>query len=300
MKHLYIIGNGFDLFTGLKTEYVHFMIWLVHHYPFVYENLDDTFNIDGEWWNDFEIGLGKLDVNEFVSKYNSHKIANDEISKTIEERRNKELEAFNKKYPNLISFHEESPCAHRLAGLLDILQYCFEKWVHDVMLSIDGPKYTHIEKNDSFFITFNYTDTLQVLYNIPDKQVLHIHGRASKHEHLVFGHNKMYSDEMFNIYDADQVWFELNRYQKNPYEYIHKYYDQLSMLKGVEFVHVYGFSFSPIDYDYIDWIAKHASSKSKWEISWHTEEDKKRISEFIVDHPSLKDRYNTIQLQKIE
>lgn len=69
MKHLYIIGNGFDIFTGLKTRYVDFMLWLEHNYPFVYENLVETYKIDGEWWNDFEMELGKLDV-EFEQQGN--------------------------------------------------------------------------------------------------------------------------------------------------------------------------------------------------------------------------------------
>ena len=28
MKHLYVIGNGFDLFTGLRTSYADFKRWL--------------------------------------------------------------------------------------------------------------------------------------------------------------------------------------------------------------------------------------------------------------------------------
>ena len=35
MKHLYIIGNGFDLFTGLHTSYSDFKHWLEHKYIFV-------------------------------------------------------------------------------------------------------------------------------------------------------------------------------------------------------------------------------------------------------------------------
>ena len=28
MKHLYIIGNGFDIYTGLATRYSDFRLWL--------------------------------------------------------------------------------------------------------------------------------------------------------------------------------------------------------------------------------------------------------------------------------
>ena len=51
VKHLYIIGNGFDIFTGLKTRYVDFRWWLENNYPFIYENMQVTYDMDVEWWN---------------------------------------------------------------------------------------------------------------------------------------------------------------------------------------------------------------------------------------------------------
>lgn len=37
MKHLYIIGNGFDIHTGLATRYSDFQLWLEYNYPVIYE-----------------------------------------------------------------------------------------------------------------------------------------------------------------------------------------------------------------------------------------------------------------------
>ena len=53
MKHLYIIGNGFDIYTGLATRYSDFRLWLENNYPFIYENLQAVYDVDAEWWNDF-------------------------------------------------------------------------------------------------------------------------------------------------------------------------------------------------------------------------------------------------------
>ena len=90
----------------------------------------------------------------------------EEILKEIEERK-----AFEKKY-NLSPFlHHESPCAKRLRGLLDVLQYCFEKWVEDCQRMFNDPQYVQLEKENSFFINFNYTDVLQWLYEIPEERV---------------------------------------------------------------------------------------------------------------------------------
>lgn len=67
VKHLYVIGNGFDIFTGLNTRYSDFREWLKHNYIFVYEQLESVYNSpEIEWWNDFEVSLGKLDINHYI------------------------------------------------------------------------------------------------------------------------------------------------------------------------------------------------------------------------------------------
>ena len=293
MKHLYIIGNGFDLHTGLATRYADFQLWLENSYPFIYENMQAVYDIDAEWWNDFEVQLGNLDINKFVLRFTPPaKSINEIIS---EEKRKRE---FEERYNIPPSLHFDSHCAKRFNGLLDVLQYCFEKWVDNCQRSITAPKYIHVEKEDSFFINFNYTDVIEMLYEIPEERVLHIHGRSSKHERLIYGHNKfLYGISMSN--DEEQVSFELSKYHKNPYEHIYKHQELQEIVKDVEYVHIYGFSFSPVDEDYMDWFFNNVSATSQWEISWFSEEDKNRIDKFTLDHWSLKDRLKKIQLEDI-
>ncbi len=295
MKYLYIIGNGFDIFSGLRTRYVDFRFWLEHNYPFIYENLSDAYKMDGEWWNDFEQQLGELNVKRFVSKFNPCRNAKGSITEQVENRRKMEEE---NGIPHM--FHYNYPCARRLAGLLDVLQYCFEKWVQDIIKKIESPQYTHIEKENSYFITFNYTDTLKWLYDIPDERVLHIHGCASRHDHLVFGHNRFPHADIVDGDDAGKVCDVLNNYHKNPYEYILSHKELPELLHDVDFVYVYGLSFSPVDEDYISWIISNTPKTSQWEISWHSDTDKRRISDFIFRHSSLIGRYKPVQLRRIE
>ena len=103
-----------------------------------------------------------------------------------------------------------------------MLQYCFEKWVDNCQKSITAPKYIHIEKEDSFFINFNYTDVLEMLYKIPEERVLHIHGRSSKHERLIYGHNAFLLGTSMNN-DKEQVSFELSKYHTNMFTNIKNY-----------------------------------------------------------------------------
>ena len=293
MKHLYIIGNGFDIFSGLKTRYIDFRHWLQYAYPFIYENLSDVYEMDGEWWNEFEIQLGKLDVKRYVQKYKPPEKSIEEILEEVKSRRD-----FEKKHNLPPSLHYDSICARRLSGLLDVLQYCFERWVEYTMREITNPRYTHIERNDSYFINFNYTDVLQWLYHIKDEQILYIHGRASKHEHLVFGHNSSHLGSAVG-FDEEQTVIELDRYEKNPYKYIFMHDDLPALISDVKYVHVFGFSISEVDENYLDWIEHNTPIDSNWEFSWHSEKDKQRIDLFIFEHWRLKDRFSLIQLQEI-
>ena len=292
MKHLYIIGNGFDIFTGLKTRYVDFQYWLQNNYPFIYENIVAAYDIKGEWWNDFEVQLGRLNVKQYVKKFLPPDKPIEEILKESAERR-----AFEEKY-NLPPSMHGSHCARRLRGLLDILQYCFEKWVSNCQKGFYNTKYINLEKDDSYFINFNYTDILQWIYHIPEDRVLHIHGRASTKDHLIFGHNslRLYGDSK----DEDETCFELFKYEKNPYKYIIKYDKLPDILKDVEFVHIYGFSFSPVDIDYIDWIYINTPNDSQWEVSWFSEQDKDRVDSFVLEHWGLKTRLRLIRLDDIK
>lgn len=292
MKHLYIIGNGFDIHTGLATRYADFRRWLENNYPFIYENLQDVYDINAEWWNDFEVQLGELNIPKYVSKFTPPIRSFGEI--TTELKRKKKFERKDDGVPSPHISH----CAQRLNGLLDVLQYCFEKWVDNCQRSITDPKYIHIEKEDSFFINFNYTDVIEMLYEIPEERVLHIHGRSSKHERLIYGHNEFLQVSSMNN-DEEQVSFELSKYHKNPYEHIYKHQELQEIVKDVEYVHIYGFSFSPIDEDYMDWFFNNVSATSQWEISWFSKKDKNRIDKFILDHWSLKDRLKKIQLEDI-
>lgn len=290
MKHLYVIGNGFDIFTGLKSRYSDFVVWLKMHYPFVYENLYDSYEMDGEWWNEFETNLGKLDVFHFINKFVQKNYMSDIHAKQDDNKQWEEL----KNIPP--SFHVENPCADRLAGLLDVLQYCFEKWALERIGTIEVPQRTSLEINDSFFINFNYTDTLQILYKIPEDRVFHIHGRASRHEHLVFGHNQYHKSMEYDSPFVQAVCQELDRYYKNPYVNYTKLNRDIS---GIGFIHIYGLSFSPVDEGYIDWIILKTPQNCQWEISWFSEKDKERISSFVSKRPCLRDRYVLTKLKAI-
>lgn len=173
-----------------------------------------------------------------------------------------------------------------------------KQWVKS-MTSICNPKYLQLEKDNSIFLNFNYTRTLEMLYEIPKKRILHIHGCAQNSEGLIFGHNTIAVGDG-RTFDEGKVCEALGRYHKNPYVYIFKNLEFFERLMEVKIVHIYGLSFSPVDIDYLDWIFKQTSSETKWEVSWYSAEDAKRIDDFVFEHWVLKKRLKRIQLTPIQ
>lgn len=212
VEHLYVIGNGFDIFSGLNTRYSDFRKWLKFNYAFIYEALESAYGLpDIEWWNDFEVSLGKLDIPKYIKDNTPPAKSMETILKEIEEKRKKE-DRFSS------SLIEISPCANRLSGLFDVVHYCMKQWVKS-MTSICNPKYLQLEKDNSIFLNFNYTRTLELLYEIPKERILYIHGCAQSSEDLVFGHNTIAVGDG-RTFDEGKVCEALEKYYKNPYVYI--------------------------------------------------------------------------------
>lgn len=288
-KHLYIIGNGFDIFSGLNTRYSDFRNWLECHYIFVYEALQSAYNFpDIEWWNDFEVSLGKLDIHRFVT---DNTPPNKPIETILKDKKDK--------VENLpTSLINSSTSANRLIGIFDIIHYCMKRWIES-MTSITNPKYIDIVTDDSIFLSFNYTKTLELLYEIPQDDILYIHGNAFYNDKLVLGHNTNTGGQGYS-YDEEKVADALDMYHKNPYEYIFKHDDFFIKIKDVQYIHIFGLSFSPVDIDYLDWIYNKTSKDAKWDVSWYYKEDKERIYNFVLEHFDLKDKLNLIKLIPVE
>ena len=61
----------------------------------------------------------------------------------------------------------------------------FVGWVDEIDVTSASPRMTF--EDGANFINFNYTGTLQRVYGVPDRRVLHIHGKSEGGQ-PVFGH----------------------------------------------------------------------------------------------------------------
>ena len=198
MTTLFIIGNGFDLAHGLPTSYNHFKEYLRTEYEYEYDEKpllweQSTTMPDGyeeyslnecahiidymvsnvgrgltsiELWSDFEKALGFLDFQE--------------IEEEIYDQYDKEgdINSFKTSYLYEDAYGD-------LEQIMKFVKKLFQEWIKTI--EIPEQHYSLSNMNvyetlsdlfetveDPIFLTFNYTDTLEILYR--EKKINHIHG----------------------------------------------------------------------------------------------------------------------------
>lgn len=299
IKTLTIIGNGFDLHHEIKSSFSNFQTWLIENQKKLYDEIVQLYNIsDNKWWNEFEKNLGTLDIEKYADKiickckekcYTNHQLI-------IEDEKNVFL------------------------NLLLSLKLSFKHWINELNAPNINKKVSLTTEN-TFFINLNYTNTLQSLYRIKDEQILHIHGKnASKLIDFIIGHNVTYPDAIRRISESipkeadinivSRFWTDANTSKKlverdcqeaaiNILELLKKdtggiiseNQNKFNSFQDVETINVYGFSFSEIDFPYLDEVIKVTDqNKVKWNISWYEQKDRNRIEKYMLQKGILYDK----------
>ena len=168
---LYIIGNGFDIAHKMPTGYGDFRRWLIDNNRIdVIQELQNAYpkkiNDDYLLWSDFEEALGEYDLESVINwSWESLYLTESSIGGQL----------------------FDDPYFFLNTQLPDIINEVFSRWILSIPIATTKSDYRIVQ--DALYLTFNYTDTLEQLYQIPESNVLHIHGRASKGERLIVGHN---------------------------------------------------------------------------------------------------------------
>lgn len=289
MKRLLVIGNGFDVAHGMPTKYSDFEDWLTDEYPEFVERMGQyfpgVFEQGHEWWRDFESNLDTVELHELIDEYASENQPN----YGSDDYRDADMsDAMEYVKQDLDKFFSE-------------IKEKFDEWVHTI--EIPDKQYM-ILKDFDFFLTFNYTNTLEQLYNIPSSRILHIHGKANNNEDLVIGHNgdpnhykKGIEAEIPSVpldleFDEEQEWMEAHAddivqimarqgaeeavlsFKKNTEQIITDnriFFGRIAQLEEINF---YGLSFSPVDIPYVEAMAKNTNDNAVWNIYVYDNDDK--------------------------
>lgn len=264
---LFVIGNGFDIYSGMKTSYKEFYNFLKTKYPDFFDSIAKTFLAENETdrlWSNFEESLADFNADTFLSK----NVSPNEIS-------NKKLD------------------------LKDKLALYFRMWIESYpTLSTDRSiKLPY----DGFYINFNYTTTLETTYGIPDDSIVHIHGSIyDKNTPFIFGHNSKETIddlcESYGIIENGEMQCTVDEFNlllstemllytlKKPVDnVINKMLLQLTIYNKVDEVIVLGHSLGYVDWDYFHYISKSIPKNVPWTISAYSERDKEQIRLFTTE-----------------
>lgn len=173
--------------------------------------------------------------------------------------------------------------------ILDEFLEAFNQWVENI--DMNDAKAMFDLPAESHYLSFNYTETLETIYSIPQENILHIHGSRLKHDDYIIGHNQprdpndAYEDEAELLFKQDTwskviVW--MNELVKDTDGIIKDNRAFFNLLDDITKVIVIGHSFYPVDYPYMIEVVQQTGTNVPWAISYHTKNDKERITDFIA------------------
>ena len=185
---LYIIGNGLDIAHNLPTKFDPDFKRIadkheIDHFWNIYQSREDSI------WADFENLLGTPDFNCLEDIFDGYE-------------------------PDYSSEHEyDRDSIITQVHTNGLLQEELTEFVNNAEKAMNGVKpkdsIKQIIDSDGYYITFNYTHTLEKIYRIPQNQVLHIHGEA--------GHSNMLLGYPEGDFSPEKYLFDARKKGRGPY-----------------------------------------------------------------------------------
>lgn len=162
MSKLYILGNGFDLYHGLPTSYKDYKSYLELYCKdiysayagFKYLNLDYALTCNDERWSRIEEAIN-IDYTRLLKDF-------------LKEASSESPQDY---------LGSEDACFlldEATRFIFDFTGECFARWVRSIDVSTASP-ILNLTSSD-FYISFNYTSSLEHIYSIEPSNILHVHG----------------------------------------------------------------------------------------------------------------------------
>ena len=306
MNRLFIIGNGFDISHGLKTSYRYFKEYLRREYPDQgYGGLpegtqmpdgsieydDDEVvgfllyvisNVSGVDWCDLEDSLGYLDFDEYF----------DYLPEIVDSDGDIDL---------LKTAYNNEDLANELIIPATSITSLFEDWINTIEIPVSNCRKASFSMLSNFesdyFLNFNYTRTLQEVYNA--KKVCHIHGNL--HSEIYFGHgnNSNYYEQNMsrNIGSQDGLEEIHHSLKKNTKKALDVNEEFFNIIADTKQIYSYGFSFSSVDLVYIRKICESLSTESlTWYLNDYDSEEKRNHYKNIIRQCGFLGNFDTFTI----
>lgn len=266
MGTLYIIGNGFDLHFGLKTNPADFVENLRNQSLYnATDNAFDILNFYGVDWHEYEQSLNNIDLDEIVFQ---NEIPPDYLSDRESDR---DSGIYN------MQMHVDSISDAINTALEEMVAYADDDaWK---LSTICGRK--NLFQSGDSILTFNYTSTIEYLFFVPDNvNIFHIHGcYADKKSRLIFGYKnaKNRYEESWSSLDEGNWDYYIAQQRQIVYDFYDNWKKQFQLDNLRSFllncpyndnVIVLGHSMNAVDSEYMELIETILHPKI-WKISYY-------------------------------
>lgn len=263
-KTLYIIGNGFDLANELPTSYNCFRKYLL-----------DKVKLTEE-----EKGFFQIQKNGVLAPDNSKnaeliaKMIDSALSRVY--RCKQDWKYFEDvlgrlKYEDLWKDKRES----ELNGVLVHIAFTklrdyFNEWISSIDLGVAKPIKDFQYNENALFLSFNYTMTLENIYNVSHCNICHVHGSYGDSE-LIFGHkefeNNRYTRESTAKRQVEIVREMLIKDTQVCYHKNQTFFKRINREVG-KIISI-GFSYADVDLYYIEKIIENINDDAIWYLHQH-------------------------------
>ena len=160
-----------------------------------------------------------------------------------------------------------------------ILQKAFGNWITSIEIPTAHPSYSF--GDDSYFINFNYTDTLEKRFGVKEENDYHIHGEATDPEDIIFGHSSHpemafpelmeqkfittfsggKSKRLQGLYLLEAALYDTD---KNVQDNIDDLCEFMTLdgvhIEDITDIYVLGHSLAEVDYEYFEFLVKAAQT----------------------------------------
>ncbi len=307
INHLYIIGNGFDSgLHNLPTSYSDFRDYLKDRFPnagLYYSAVPETtfHPVGGDEYITEEVVGYIIKILDSCGDGTWGELESF-LGREIFERIKRYLENITGEYSlekEGYAFYNNRYRTEDIRNSFARVKKFFYEWVmtcnslfdcginslpNSKKSSIYFPEIASMLNAADSFLTFNYTLTLEKVYNISSDAICHIHGMVgSDFDDVYFGHGDSTTfDEMSEVIGARHNLQKLkDTLKKDTQQAYEKHMDFFNRItEELRDIHSFGFSMSDVDLFYIVKIAERiAPSKVTWYLNGYDDKRRREDSE---------------------
>tara|TARA_B110000196_G_scaffold217278_1_gene186579 strand:+ start:1195 stop:2127 length:933 start_codon:yes stop_codon:yes gene_type:complete len=281
VSSVYIIGNGFDLHHQIRSSFNQFKAYVKKCDNELYTAIEEFLPVDDSW-SDLEESFAHIDIHnmteqalDFLQSYNTEDWSD--------------------------SYHHDYQFA--ITETVDLLSTKlvarFTEWISKLEIPPEGAinvSSLSLERDASYF-SFNYTNTLNEIYNIDDRKILYIHGKVDDEwSDVVLGHAWEPRDipSLNSNVEVDNVDTRIMEGNQILDDYFGKTFKPIqsliqlnsnyfNSLNEVNNVYVLGHSLSEVDIEYFMKITKSVPNSARWYVSYYGDKELQHHKKVILN-----------------